>query len=47
MSNVKLRVEKMEQRLGANLAPGAIDWPALVAYVAKCGKRLIRVDLDG
>jgi hypothetical protein len=46
MSTIKSRLAKAEQRLGPAPAPDAIDWPALIAHIAKHGRRLFRMDGD-
>lgn len=46
MNTLRARIDKIEQRLEPNPAPGEIDWPALLAYVAKHGKRLVRFEQE-
>lgn len=41
MTDIKKRVRTIEQRLGAPVPAGEIDWPALLARIAIEGKRLV------
>lgn len=46
MSEIKSRIRKIEQRIGPTPDADAIDWAALIANVAKSGKRLVAMDQD-
>lgn len=44
MTDIKQRVRRVEQRLGTPVPHGEIDWPALLARIAKEGRRLVKLD---
>ncbi len=46
MRDVRPRIEKMEKQLGLASAPGEFDWVAMLALVAKHGKRLVHNGTD-
>lgn len=46
MSEIKSRIRKIEQRVAPKPSAGEIDWKALIADVAKNGKRLVDMDRD-
>ncbi len=46
MTEIRSRIRKVEQRVGKQPEPGKIDWGALLAHVAKNGKRLVEMDRE-
>ena len=46
MSEIKSRIRKIEQRVGPKPDADEVDWAALIAHVAKNGKRLVEMDQD-
>ncbi len=41
MSEIKSRIRRIEERIGKLAGHDEIDWPALLAHVARHGKQLV------
>jgi hypothetical protein len=46
MTEIRSHIRRIEQRVGKQPELGKVDWDALLAHVAKNGKRLVEMDRE-